>query len=289
VVAIDPATNEATGTIALEPRPLATAVQPTDIAFGYGSLWISDAGQQVVLRIDPKRRAVADTIGVGADVQALAVGFGSIWVADGNSARVTRIDPSRDRVVATIPLGSSGGTPNVSFAIAAGAGAVWATGGDGFVERIDPRTNRVVERVLVGDPRTLAANARFVWCGTKSGEVVRITPTGPHSRVARFARTDNGIVRIAVRGHALWAVVPATSFELWQYDTRTGRLVSTRDIGQLVPDLAIAPNAVWVALYREGEVVAVDPVRNVIAHRVVVRPRASFVAVGAGTVWAVVA
>jgi streptogramin lyase len=264
------------------------AVQPTDIAFGFGSLWVSDAGQQVVLRIDPKKRSVANTIGVGADVQALAVGFGSVWVADGNSAKVSRIDPNRDRVVATIPLGSSGGTPNVSFAIATGAGAVWATGGDGLVERIDPRSNHVVEQLLVGDPRTLAANARFVWCGTKSGEIVRITPAEPHSRVATFAATDTGVQRIRVRGDALWAVVPGTSFEVWRYDTRSGRLVSTVTAGEIVQDLAVAPNAVWVPLYREGEVVAIDPVKNAIARRVVLRPAVSFVAFGAGTVWAVV-
>jgi DNA-binding SARP family transcriptional activator/streptogramin lyase len=288
VTAIDPATNNLTAAIALEPRPLATPVQPTDVVVGFGSVWVSDAGQEVVLRIDPRRRVVADTIGVGADVQALAVGFGSIWVADGNSARVTRIDPKDDRVVATIPLGSSGRTPNVSFAIAAGAGAVWATGGDGLVERIDPRTNRVVERLLVGDPRTLAANGAYVWCGTKSGEIVRIAPAEPHSRVSKFATIENGVQRIAVRNHALWAVVPGTSFEVWQYDIRTGRLVSTLVAGEIVLDLAIARNAVWIPLYREGEVIKVDPVRNVIASRIVLRPGASFVAVGEGMVWAVV-
>jgi DNA-binding SARP family transcriptional activator len=290
VVAIDPATNEPTGSIALEPRPTATAVQATDIAFGYGSVWVSDAGQQVVLKIDPKKRVVADAIGVGADVQALAVGFGSIWVADGNSATVTRIDPNRDRVTKTIRLGSSGGTPNVSFAIATGAGAVWVTGGDGLVERIDPETNRVVERMLVGDPETLTANARFVWCGTRSGEIVRITPAKPHARVTRFAATTdkgNGL-RIRVRGDALWAVVPGTSFEVWQYDTRTGRLVSTLDAGELVRALAVARNAVWVPLYREGEVISVDPVRNEITKRIFLRAGVSFVAVGDATIWAVI-
>jgi streptogramin lyase len=212
-----------------------------------------------------------------------------VWVADGDSAAVTRIDPGRDRVTATIPLGSSGGTPNASFAIAAGAGSVWATGGDGLVERIDPRTNRVVERILVGDPRALTTNARYVWCGTKSGEIVRIAPARRRSRVSRFATTETGVQRLAVRGHALWAVVPSTtSFEVWQYDTRTARLVSTIVAGQIALGLAVTRDAVWVPLYREGELIRVDPVRNVIAQRIVVRPEASFVTVGQGIVWVVI-
>jgi DNA-binding SARP family transcriptional activator/streptogramin lyase len=288
VVAIDPATNVLTAAIPLEPRPLATPVQPTDLAVGYGSVWISDAGQQEIVRLDPKKRDISATIGVGADVQALAIGFGSVWVADGNSATVTRIDPIRNRVVATVPLGSSGGTPSASFAIAVGAGAVWATGGDNLVERIDPLTNHVVERIPVGDPRSLAANAISVWCGTKSGEIVRIAPGPGRSRVTNFATIEPGLVRIAVRGHALWAAVPGASVEIWQYDTRTRRLVSTLVAGEIVLDFAVASDAVWVPLYREGEVIRIDPVRNVIASRIVVRPGASFVAVGDGAVWGVV-
>jgi streptogramin lyase len=274
--------------IPLEPRPLAAPVQPTDVAVGYGSVWVSDAGRQTILRVDAKRRTIVDTIGVGADVQALAIGFGSVCVADGDSASITRIDPESDRVVATIPLGSSGGTPNASFAIAAGAGSVWATGGTGFVERIDPRTNRVVERVVVGDPRALAADARSVWCGTKTGEILRIARGRLRSRVSAFATTEAGVQRLAVRAHALWVVVPATNFEVWQYDTRTARLVSTITVGQIANDLAVAADGVWVPLYREGEVIRIDPARNTVTRRIVLRPAVSYVAVGDGTVWAVV-
>jgi DNA-binding SARP family transcriptional activator/streptogramin lyase len=288
VLAIDPASSRLIGAISLEPQPLATPVQPTDVAVGFGSVWLSDAGQQEVVRIDPTKRDVAARIGVGGDVQALALGFGSIWVADGNSATVTRIDPKRDRVTATIRLGNSGGTPNVSFAITAGAGAVWATGGDNLVERIDPRTNRVVERIAIGDPRSLTSDARFVWCGTKSGEIIRITPSKRRARVTKFASVAPGLVRLEVRGHSLWAAVPGQSFEVWQYDTRTGRLASTLVVGQVVLDLAVTRSAVWVPLYREGEVISIDPTRNTITQRIVVRPGVSFVAVDGGMVWAVV-
>jgi DNA-binding SARP family transcriptional activator len=288
VAVIDPASGRLVAAIPLEPQPLATPVQPTDVAVGYGSVWVSDAGEQTIIRIDPKTRAVVQTIGVGADVQALAVGFGSIWAADGNSAAVTRLDPRTNRVRATIPLGRTPLAPNTTFAIAAGAGSVWATGGDSLVERIDPRTNRVVERIRIADPRTLAANASFVWCGTTAGVILRISPRARRSRVKRFASIETGLERIDVRSHALWADVRNPTMEVWQYDTRTARLVSTLVAGEVVRDFAVSGDAVWVPLYREGEVIEVDPTRNEIVRRIVVRPRVSFVAVGEGAVWTVV-
>jgi YVTN family beta-propeller protein len=288
VAVIDPAAGRLVAAIPLEPQPLATPVQPTDVAVGYGSVWVSDAGEQTIIRIDPKTRTVVQTIGVGADVQALAVGFGSVWVADGNSATVTRLDPRTNRVTATIPLGRTPLAPNTTFAIAVGAGSVWATGGDSFVERIDPRTNRVVERIRIADPRTLAANASFVWCGTKAGVLLRISPRGRRSRVKRFASIETGLERIDVRGYALWVDVPNPTMEVWQYDTRTARLVSTLVAGEVVRDLAVSRDAVWVPLYREGEVIEVNPGRNEIVRRIVVRPRLSFIAVGEGAVWTIV-
>jgi DNA-binding SARP family transcriptional activator len=289
VAVIDPVTNLLSAAIPLEPRPLATPVQPMDVAVGYGGVWVSDAGQQAILRVDPKKRAVMQTIGVGADVQALAVGFGSIWVADGDSAAVSRIDPRAERVTVTILLGRSGLIPNTSFAIAAGAGSVWATGGDSLVERIDPRTNRVVERIPVSSPQTLAANAEFVWCGTKNGDILRIELRRGRSRVTRFASIENGVGRMDVRGHALWVVADGPTFEVWQYDTRTARLVSTLRAGEIVLDLAAGRDAVWVPLYREGEVIRIHPVRNEIVQRIVVRQRLSSVAIGENAVWVVVA
>jgi hypothetical protein len=290
VAVIDPARNVVVDAIRLQPRPVATPVQPTDVAVGFGAVWVSDRGQQTVLRIDPRTREVSRTIGVGADVQAVAVGFGSVWLAGGNSATVTRIDPRTDRVTATIRLGRSGQKPNTTFAIAAAAGSVWATGGDSLVLRLDPRTDRVVERVEVGDPRTLAGNTRFVWCGTRGGRIFRIEPHRDGARVTRFASTGSDDAgAMAVRGPALWVARPGPRFELWQYDTDDARLASTLGVGEIVLDVAVAPHAVWVPLYREGEVLEVDARRNTVAHRFVTRPATSFVAVGEGAIWAVVA
>src|SRR5205823_1514296 len=109
VAVIDPATNRVVAVIPLAARQLATHDDPEGIAVGYGSVWVTDGGQQTVLRIDPRTRRIAQTIGLGTDVRTLAVGFSSIWVAGGDSAAVTRIDPSTNRVAATIPIGSSNG------------------------------------------------------------------------------------------------------------------------------------------------------------------------------------
>jgi YVTN family beta-propeller protein len=243
---------------------------------------VTDAGEQALLRIDTSSRKLSSPIGIGRDVRALAIGFGSVWVADGNSGTVSRVDPRTRRVAATIPLGGG----NATYAITVGAGSVWADAGP-FVVRIDPHANRVVERLSVPDVTALAADADFVFCGTQRGTIERIDARAGH--VLRLADLQRPVQRLQVVGRALWAVLQGPQFEIWRVDSRDGHVVSTIEVGQLALSLAATPHAVFVPLYREGELVTIAPVQNTISHRLVLRPRLSAVTSGDGLVWVLVA
>ena len=68
---------------------------PAAIAVGEGAVWVANADQQTLVRIDPKSKDVT-SIGLGTDVADVAVGFGSVWVAGGNGETLTRIDPKQN-------------------------------------------------------------------------------------------------------------------------------------------------------------------------------------------------
>jgi streptogramin lyase len=207
-----------------------------------------------------------------------------VWVADGNSAAVSRVDPRDDKVIATIPLGAR----NASYEVAVGSGSVWAAAGSRFVVRIDPRTNRVVDRIRVDDVTAIAADAQAVFCGTRSGAIERIDRLGDRSRATRIASVERPVQRLQLMGDALWTVVQGPQFEVWRLDIRDGRVVSTIEVGEIALGLAATRGAVFVPLYREGELITIAPVRNAIAHRLVLRPRASGVVSGGGLLWVLV-
>jgi YVTN family beta-propeller protein len=102
---------EANEVIETDPAGTITTIpvghEPTSIAVGGGGVWVTDAGDDTVVRIDPTTRAVTSTIEVGEAPLGIALGKGSVWVANSGSGTVSRIDPNSGRVVATIHVGGS--------------------------------------------------------------------------------------------------------------------------------------------------------------------------------------
>ena len=92
---------------------------PTSVAVGGGSVWISESDGSV-LRIDDRLGGIAATIPACKNSLAVAYGSGAVWAACGNGT-VARIDPASNRVSGRVTVG---GLP---AGIAAGEGAVWVT------------------------------------------------------------------------------------------------------------------------------------------------------------------
>jgi peptide/nickel transport system substrate-binding protein len=94
------------------------------VAFGLGSVWVTNGIDNTVSRINPVTDAVVTTIPVGSAPDALVVAGGALWVADRLSSTLTRIDARTGAVTERV---SSGGGP---MALAALGRSVWAaTGG----------------------------------------------------------------------------------------------------------------------------------------------------------------
>jgi streptogramin lyase len=114
------------------------------------------------------------TIGIGAEVSDVAVGFGSVWVAGGNDGTVVRIDPKLNQIERTIsPAAASVVAPSAIFFVAVDDRYVWVTQGNELL-RIDPATNQVDGRVTVGSPLGLAAGGGYVWVTNGAERLLRI-------------------------------------------------------------------------------------------------------------------
>ena len=150
---IDPRTNRVIARIAVAPFSFAAV-------FGFGSVWISNTGAPnaggpgapasagtttagSVQRIDPATNQVVATIPVGPTPRFLAAGERGVWTLNQGDGTVSRVDPKTNMVTATIAVGVPGGGGDID----AGGGAVWVRASRVLLSVIDPRSNRVVERL----------------------------------------------------------------------------------------------------------------------------------------------
>jgi len=138
--------------------------------------------------------------------------------------------------------------------IAVGGGYAWvANSGEGTVWKIDLATNRVVGRVVVGDPQALA--------GCESHNVHQ-TPHGDF----RIRNCDLPKA-VAVSRGAVWAGKGDTK-SLVRIDPASARVVATISVGVEPWYIVASDTAVWLSDWRTNTVVRVDPASNRVAATV---------------------
>jgi DNA-binding beta-propeller fold protein YncE len=211
---IDPRTNKVTATIRVVPQPTGLAVAPGAVwvaaAGGPSIARIDPATNRVVatLRVGPRAACCSEHM-------SLTAGPGAVWVAVPNANKIVRVDPARNRVVTTVKLpytpcaflvadrlgvwSAGGGCADVVARIDARTnrvaskvyephavglglfrGSVWTAVIDSAnVDRIDPRTGRLVARLHVGGtPVRLGVGFGSIWVNDDNGRVLRIQPQG---------------------------------------------------------------------------------------------------------------
>jgi streptogramin lyase len=121
---------------------------------------------------------VTDTVGLGADVFALAVPLG---VHGSEKAVLARIDPATNTVTGSLvlPPGFPTDTQFDTQALATGAGSIWVTAYfDDEVVRVDPQTMTITAQVPTGrSPDSIVYDGRSLWVALQNGHAVqRIDP-----------------------------------------------------------------------------------------------------------------
>jgi streptogramin lyase len=145
------------------------------VTAGGGAIWIGVPNLNAVVRIDPATNAVVSTIrGSGQACGFLAADRNAVWAAgDHCDNYVARLDPRTTRRVGQVQ-----GRLLVPIGVALGFGSLWVADLEAkTIDRVNPRTGRIVARLRVGGyPVHLAVGFDSLWVRDDSGRVLRIRP-----------------------------------------------------------------------------------------------------------------
>ncbi len=225
---------------------------PVAVAKGGGAVWVTNASDDSVSKIDPATHAVQLVLEVGDDPRSLAVTRHDLWVSNFADGTVSRINLAANRVVDTVEVG---GGP---VALAAGRAGLWvANSSDNTIQRIDSTSGAPRSALDVGDgPDGLALDATSVWVANgRDGSVTRID-AGTGERMSAPIRVGSGPRGIVHAGHEVW-VANELSQNVTKIDVGTRR-THTIDVGDGPTSVAVADSGVWVAEKYSGDLVRID-------------------------------
>lgn len=287
-------------------RPLAhipVGDTPTSVALGEGSVWVLNADDATVSRIDPATSTVVKVFATGGTPTDIAAGGGALWVGNASAqtgsqlinsvvmSSVSRLDPSTGVVTHTAELtgsapvtGPSGPnwTPGVSQ-LAVGAGAVWAVDPNERLARIDLASGQRIATVSGLNAVAVAAGPEGVWVDDGVRTVERID-TQTNSVAARIPITASGLSGIAVGAGAVW-VADSIDGTLWRIDPGPPAVTRTIPVGVGATGVSFGDGAVWVVNWLRGSVLRIDPSSNSITRRIELAGTPQAVAVGSGRAW----
>jgi DNA-binding SARP family transcriptional activator/ABC-type branched-subunit amino acid transport system substrate-binding protein/streptogramin lyase len=208
VVKVDPSYGVDTATRASAPNIAYDSSRadfdPTSIAAGLGSVWLTDGSSRLV-RIDPTTVKVVERIALHHPLNGVAVGTGSVWAISGAGAIVFRID-RRGRVTARVPIVSEPGFESpYPLAIDVGEGAVWVLNSNtATVTRIDPAQRTVSATIPIGIERVpvrLAVGAGSAWVASSDGTLARIDVA---TNAVDIIPVGHRLKDVAVAGDRVW-------------------------------------------------------------------------------------
>jgi YVTN family beta-propeller protein len=272
---LDPSSGKIVGQVHVGARP-------TALAFGEGGLWVANADDRTVWRIDPNTLKQVSVIGTGSSSPSdVAAGEGSVWVPTRSGNELVVISPRTNGVEDRIPFEL--GAP---AAVAVGGGFVWiAEAQRGRVTRLAPETGgeRVSERVG-SQPSSVAFGEDGVWvANSHSMSVSRLSPRTGHV-VARHIALDAQPSAIATGEGAVWAA-SIEGDSVYRIDPRSNESVQTIPVGNAPVALAAGEGAVWVANSLDRSVSRIDPKTNKVVQRIPVGSSPDGVVVARGRVW----
>jgi DNA-binding SARP family transcriptional activator/ABC-type branched-subunit amino acid transport system substrate-binding protein/sugar lactone lactonase YvrE len=292
VAAVDPGSGRVVAEVPVGATPAAVAV-------GEGAVWVLNADDQTVSRIDPRTKGVR-TLGIGATPTDVAAGAGSVWIGNGGelggaqfagttATAVTRLDPRTGAVRATVALPRVGSArSNIAQShIAVAGGSVWAIAPDFSLVRIDPDRGEITDVSRDVAATAVVAGRGAVWVLDDRGTVVRLDARS--ARVTRRVPVPAvGLSALAVGAGSVWATDPYQG-TLWRIDPAPRVVQRTIDVGAGADSVAFGEGSVWVGNSLQGTLTRVEPATNRVERTIPLGNTPRAVAVGEGLVWVAVA
>ena len=272
---------------------------PSNVTVGEGSVWVLNADDQTVSRIDPETRQVVKTFGTGQTPTDIAVGEGAVWVGNAPgrgedisyTASISKIDPQSFVVTRALRLPAPekddfppvGVLPGVSQ-LAVAQGILWAINPNFTVSRINAETGDLVASVPVRAGGAIAAAKEGVWVvGDTAVSVTRI-----NTRTNRPGQTielgTNFLSDLALGAGSVWASAPDDGV-VWRIEPGPRPITRTISVGQGASTISFADGALWVANFLDDTLSRIDPAKNAVTQTIALPGTLQGVAAAEGKVW----
>ena len=244
VSVVDPATDRVQVTIPASGSGPVGQGGP-GLAFASGSLWVANATQRQVARVESDADSVI--IPVRGSPNAIVAAQDTAWVAaqtQSGGGLVARIDAGANQVGQTVPLRHA----PTGLAITPDGDRIWvATAADRTVHRIDTGGGRVVKRIeLPQAPDQAVYGDGAVWVTSTTGDAVMRIDAATSKVGTPPIRVGNGPSGIAFGADRVW-VANSRDGTVSTIDPQTNE-VGTLRLGFRPTAVAVEERAVWVAL-----------------------------------------
>jgi branched-chain amino acid transport system substrate-binding protein len=281
---------------------------PSTIAIGEEAVWVLNADDRTISKVDPETSDVVTTFGTGGITTDLAVGEGAVWIGNGaqtpgplplvHTASVSRLDPDTTQVTETVRLPrfvqnpaavSSGEAHELGISqLAVGAGAVWAINPDRSVSRINPDSGEREATIPMKAGSAIAAGDEGVWVlDGDTTEVVRIDPR-TNEVGQRIELATEGLTGLALGAGSVW-VTDLGQGLLWRIEPGPDPITRSIDVGFGVTAVAFGGGAVWVTNFVQDELIRVDVETNKVTKRIPLAGTPPSVAATDETTWVSIA
>ena len=295
VAGIDPGSNEVAANVAV-------GNAPSSISVGQGAVWVLNADDHTVSKIEARRGKLLTTFATDGAPTDLAAGGGAVWVGGGRSVSssplvgglvpvgLSQLDPDSGAVDSRVPLPGRSGPRRDLVArapgarqIVAGDSAVWAISADQSVSRVDPTSGRVVARVEGVAATSLASEPGALWIAGADHAVSRVD-VRTNTVTQRIPLDTISLQGIAVGVGAVWITDPFAG-TLWRIDPGPAPATRKIPVGLGASGVAFGEGSVWVSNTVDGVVLRIDPASNRVTTRIPLGGTPRELAVGAGRVW----
>jgi YVTN family beta-propeller protein len=258
-------------------KELAVGAGPGKLAYGAGSVWVSNTLDGTVSRVDPQH-ATSQPIRVGPDPAGIAFGSGAVWVTSSQGRKLLRINPASNSVVQEIPVG------NGATGVAAADDKVWvANRFDDTVSEVDALTGKPLKAFGAGSaPTAVAVGFRSVWIA--DGSTSTVTRLDPRTGTQQAIPVGNGPSGVAVGSGSVW-VSNALDSTVSRIDPSTDRVTNTIPVGEGPSDISAGEGSVWVANTYGNSLSRIDVGENRVVDEVPVGNGPGGVAVTPAGVW----
>jgi YVTN family beta-propeller protein len=257
------------------------------LAIGFGSVWVTVAKNNEVVRVDPLRNVVQARVAVDKEpCYGIGIGVDRVWVLNCQGKTLTRINPKTNAVDLRVPvkIDDSG-----EGSIVVDERYVWYAsnedGHSGTLSQVEVKTGRKLKGIAVGkDTGVVKLAFGSVWAiSSGDGNVYRVNPAT--RKVTAMITVAEGPRFTTDGAGSLW-VLSQSDGSVSRIDPGTNKVVAVIPVH--VPgkggEICFGDGVIWVTM--DGNpVTRLDPATNKVIDQYGNYPKADAIRYGFGSVW----